>query len=541
MNFSHQSYNHALERITESLQSQATEDGILDIVTRELVNSHNQKCSAAVYLRNTNKLFVNNDVDPSEKLHMRSCFSKSGINSFDEVIRVDTEEPHRKALESRCLFHLSGKGKCIIPLIYKNKVLGTLDIYYNEPFDFCQEAKEFVHFCSTYISMILDRRVRDENLNDLIKETEALSSYLNQSNLISETDERGVIKYVNSLFCKISGYTNRELIGKPHAIVNSGYHTKEFWEDFWRHLKAGEVWRGEVCNKRKDGTIYWVHTHVFPKKDLKGKTIGYVSIRQDITRAKERELQLHREREQRIEDSRLMNLGLIAAGIGHEINNPLAIGFGYTRNLERKLIDQGLMDSETEEFFKHIHDAHDRIKSIAKDIKSFARKKSLNFNLRSLKYSLQDAFDVYKPGMGEELPSNVIFDGSLENLQILVDEESFQKIITNLLRNSLQAYEREGASEELTIKMYAEEFERDIVLYFEDNGPGIPECEREKIFDFFYSTRGPREGTGLGLALCKELCHRMKSKIELVPSQGAGAIFKLTFPKVNANTSSTLY
>ncbi|MEZ4776764.1 MAG: PAS domain-containing protein [Bacteroidia bacterium] len=83
-----------------------------------------------------------------------------------------------------------------------------------------------------------------------------LNLALNESNIVVKTDPRGVITYVNKQFCEVSGYSEEELIGKPHRIVNSGYHSKEFFKQFWQTIKKGEIWKGEIRNRKKNGDIY---------------------------------------------------------------------------------------------------------------------------------------------------------------------------------------------------------------------------------------------------------------------------------------------
>ncbi len=107
------------------------------------------------------------------------------------------------------------------------------------------------------------------------------------------TDERGVIREVNRRFCEISGYGPEELIGRTHAVVNSGAHPEAFWREMWRTLGAGEAWRGEICNRAKDGSLYWVDTTILPSFDREGRCRGYLGVRNDVT--------AHKRAEQRLE------------------------------------------------------------------------------------------------------------------------------------------------------------------------------------------------------------------------------------------------
>ncbi|MEW5858894.1 MAG: PAS domain S-box protein, partial [Cyanobacteriota bacterium] len=133
-----------------------------------------------------------------------------------------------------------------------------------------------------------------ERLQQLAKEQERLlqelknrQNALDESAIVSETDLKGTITYANERFCQISGYTQEELIGQNHRIVNSGYHPKSFFQDFWATIYRGGVWKGEIKNKRKDGSFYWVDTTVSPIFDTTGNIVKYIGIRFDITQQKE--------------------------------------------------------------------------------------------------------------------------------------------------------------------------------------------------------------------------------------------------------------
>lgn len=120
--------------------------------------------------------------------------------------------------------------------------------------------------------------------------------------LISETDTRGIITYANPKFCEVSGYSLDELLGKPHNIVRHPDMPKEVFKDLWDTIKAGKIWQGEVKNRRKDGSHYWVLATVGPLLDEEGYPYRYVSMRVDITRQKELEARLRSERDQLARD-----------------------------------------------------------------------------------------------------------------------------------------------------------------------------------------------------------------------------------------------
>lgn len=139
---------------------------------------------------------------------------------------------------------------------------------------------------------ITDRKLAEELLIQNSKEVKDINVAVNENSLVSITDTKGVILKANEKFCKLSKYKEEELIGKTHAVINSGYHSKDFWKDVWSTIGKGKIWKGEVQNRAKDGSYYWVQSIINPIFDNEGKIIRYLSIRQDITEQKKIELNL---------------------------------------------------------------------------------------------------------------------------------------------------------------------------------------------------------------------------------------------------------
>lgn len=132
------------------------------------------------------------------------------------------------------------------------------------------------------ITDITDSKVSNKRLEDL-------RFALDQSAIVSITDKDGNIIDFNENFSKVSGYSRQEIIGQNHRITNSGFHTRQFFTDMWSEISSGKVWQGEIKNMRKDGTYYWVYSHIIPFLDDQGKPFQYISIRNEITQRKEAE------------------------------------------------------------------------------------------------------------------------------------------------------------------------------------------------------------------------------------------------------------
>lgn len=133
----------------------------------------------------------------------------------------------------------------------------------------------------------------DLNLS-AVQKLEDITYALDQSAIVAITDTTGKILFVNELFTKISKYNKKELVGKDHRIISSGHHSRSFFKEMWATIGRGNIWRGEICNRAKDGELYWVNTTIVPFLNAKGKPYQYISIRSDVTFQKKMEEQVRR-------------------------------------------------------------------------------------------------------------------------------------------------------------------------------------------------------------------------------------------------------
>lgn len=168
---------------------------------------------------------------------------------------------------------VNDKNGSILPLSIFGQVIRTLD-------------------SQVVLGTIIETRALNQELFGTLDDLTLMQHAFNSSIILAITDTVGRITYANSQFCEISGYESHELIGRTHKIVNSGYHPPEFFKEMWETIQSGETWRGEVKNRKKDGTYYWADSTIIPVLNEDGEPFQYMAIRYNITNQKENEAQI---------------------------------------------------------------------------------------------------------------------------------------------------------------------------------------------------------------------------------------------------------
>lgn len=330
---------------------------------------------------------------------------------------------------------------------------------------------------------------------------EQLMSALNQSAIVSITDTKGKIVFANENFCKISGYDLPELLGKEHRIINSSFHKPEFFKLMWETLKQGQVWTGEIQNKRKNGEFYWVQSTISAIVNEKNEIVNYVAISFDITQMKQTQALL-------AESSRLASLGEMASGIAHEINNPLTIILGRLTIAQKKLDRNDPPEVVTKEL-QTIERTVFRISNIINGLKKLAREGSHDpMEEFDIVHLINDSRDLYAQKLTK---ADVKFSfGHTEPIFVNAKPLQLSQVILNLVNNSIDAIE-ELPERWITIEIQKQN-DRCLISVV-DSGLGIPTEIASKVMNPFFTTKDPGKGTGLGLSLSKKMVEDSKGRL----------------------------
>jgi len=331
---------------------------------------------------------------------------------------------------------------------------------------------------------------------------------LDKSAIVAVTNTRGIITFVNDTFCEISKYSREELLGQDHRILNSGYHPHEFIRTLWTTIANGHIWRGEIRNRAKDGSLYWVDTTIVPFLDARGKPYQYMAIRYEITGRKASEQRLQ-------EQAALARLGEMAAVVAHEVKNPIAGIRGalqvISSRMPPELRDRVVMGD--------IITRLDGLNAVVEDLLVFARPRELRTEPVDLTVLLGNTIDLIRRD-----PTCSTIEVTIEGPSGLIqaDPAQLQLVFQNVLINAAQAMNGMGR---VTIAIAYDDGRCRVTMA--DAGPGMPPEVREHAFEPFFTTKS--RGTGLGLPLAKRIvdAHGGEIRIDTPPTGGTAVTLLL--------------
>jgi PAS domain S-box-containing protein len=332
---------------------------------------------------------------------------------------------------------------------------------------------------------------------------------IDQSAIVATTNTRGTITYVNDKFCEISKYSRDELLGQDHRILNSRQHSKEFMRDLWTTIANGRVWRGDIRNRAKDGSLYWVATTIVPFLDAHGRPYQYMAIRYEITEQKRQEELLR-------EQAALTRLGSMAAVVAHEVKNPIA----GIRGALQVIMSRMPAEQRDRSIISEIIARLDALNGIVQDLLLYARPRALKREPVDVRLLIESTSDLLRrdPALAS---TTLQITGRPE--PVPGDPEQLRIVFQNLLMNAAQAMGGSGAID-VTLRLD----QQGCRIAIRDHGPGMPAEVREKAFDAFFTTK--HRGTGLGLPIARRVVEAHGGAIDIGEADGGGTVVSIQLP-----------
>ncbi len=346
---------------------------------------------------------------------------------------------------------------------------------------------------------------------------------VDQAAIVAVTDVEGIITHVNDKFCEISQYSREELIGKNHRIVNSGLHPKEFFTKMFKTLVSDNLWHGEVCNRAKDGSLYWVDTTIVAFRDVNGKIDRYLAIRSDITEQKKSIHQLQG-LIQELED-KTAEMEQFTYTVSHDLKSPLVSCAGLV-----DCIREDLAAGEMEEAYGSLDRmtrSIGRMEGCLKDLLELSRVGRVRHEPEwvDINTLLRDMIDDMTPRL-EQAEATCEINSILP--PVYADPVRIGEVFENLISNALK-YGCVKPGVKITIGHTT--VDHNLRFFVHDSGPGIPKQYQEKIFGLFQRLSKDKEGSGVGLTIVSRIMEIHEGRIWVESKEGQGATFWVEFPR----------
>lgn len=345
-------------------------------------------------------------------------------------------------------------------------------------------------------------------------------------NSIMITDIDGKIEYANPIFTKLTGYSFSEVIGLNPRILSYGYHPESYYKNLWDTILAGNEWRGEFNNRKKDGSLYWENASISPLTDEDGNITHFVAVKEDITEKKKMIQDLIESKDKAEAANRLKTAFL--NNISHEVRTPLngILGFG-------ELIAQKDLNTEDKQLYLSIlRKSSDRLMNTITDYMDISLLTSGNMTVTKTQIYLSEILDSvfvdFKQRCAEKnLKFNLLTKGCDEQI-IETDVDLLLKVITHIMDNAVKFTVSGHITFECRVTDYTVEF------IVEDSGCGVDKEMQQMVFETFtqenFQITRSHEGSGLGLSISKGIVELLGGKIKLESEKGTGTKVQISLP-----------
>jgi two-component system, cell cycle sensor histidine kinase and response regulator CckA len=377
------------------------------------------------------------------------------------------------------------------------------------------------------MDMALDITSRKQAEGQLLLQATALES---AANAVVITDSAGKLLWLNSAFTALTGFSIEEATGQTFNILNSGEHPKSFFREMWNTILGGQIWHGEVVNRRKDGTIFTVEQTITPVRSERGDVARFVTIMQDVTERKNLEQQLN-------QAQKMESVGRLAGGVAHDFNNLLSIIIGYSEIL----MERPGFDSQALRLAEEIKRAGARAATLTRQLLAFSRQQVLEPRVLNLNTIVTDTQKMLRRLIGEDVEIQTKLEGDLGRVK--ADPGQIDQILINLAVNARDAMPTGG---KLTIETSNVELDEDyaahhppatpgryVLLAMADTGMGMNREIKARIFEPFFTTKELGKGTGLGLSTVYGIVKQSGGYIWVYSEPGQGSVFKIYLPRVD--------
>ncbi len=434
------------------------------------------------------------------------------------------------------------RSMAVLPLRRGGAVTAALVAYAVVPSFIDEEEIALLDGLAADISFALDVLDDRERARRSEQELRKLSRAVEQTPAtILMTDLEGRVEYANPRFAEVTGYTLEEVRGQNPRILKSDRTPPEVIRQLWETITAGRVWSGELCNRRKDGTLFWEQSSISPIRDDKGTITHYVAVGEDITARKSAEAELEKTRQQLAQAQRMEAVGRLAGGVAHDFNNLLTVIQGYG-----ELVRDSLSGDPRRESMEELLKAAGRAASLTRQLLAFSRKQVLEMKIVRLDAIVRETGGMLERLIGENIALSLAFPETFATVK--ADPGQLEQVVLNLAVNARDAMPKGGrltvSVGNLTTATLLEGFPdelpagRWVLLTMEDTGCGMDAETLSHAFEPFFTTKERGKGTGLGLSTVYGIVRQSDGFVQVTSVPGKGTTFQVYLPRSADETTS---